>query len=236
MTLKKPTSAQFLIEVTHAQQHWNFKEATRFFKTAPGSYGEHDMFIGVSVPQLRRIAQKYTCSLSDIALLLKNPFNEIRFLGLLLLIALKNESGMSQEIFDFYNRNRAGVNNWNLVDLSAAGIVGAWLWGQQDASFIETLSFSENLWDRRIAIVATHFFIKNGNIHLTFKVVENLLSDKEDLIHKACGWMLREAGKKDKDPLLAFLEQHADLMPATMWRYAIERLPEALLIKRNKGF
>lgn len=210
-------------------------EATRFFKTGPGDYGAHDRFIGTTVPMLRHIAQKAgDCELSAIVPLLRSEFNEIRFLGLLLLI--KKFKNQPQEVFDCYIAERAHINNWNLVDLSAHHIVGAFL-HNKPRDILFKLAQSCSLWDRRIAIVSSWFFIKKGDVRTTFELSLHLLSDKKDLMHKATGWMLREAGKIDKHTLSDFLFAHQYSMPRTMWRYATEKfsIEEKLALNHAAG-
>ena len=200
-------------------------ESRRYFKTTPGSYGEHDEFIGVKVPDLRRLARVFATS--DLALLkqlLQSHINEYRLLALLILTKKYSESDYEQKqcIYQFYLDNIARVNNWNLVDASAHLIIGAHLW-DGDRSVLKTLAKSEVLWERRIAIVSTLYFIRKKDIQSTFMIAELLIKDTEDLIHKAVGWMLREAGKQDIQVLLDWLRKHARSMPKTMLRSAMER-------------
>lgn len=199
-----------------------------FFKTKEGQYGEHDKFIGVTVPNLRKIAKTYyNLSKDDLGELIKSRFNEERLLALVILInqyqkAFDNDKKV---FYEFYIDNIKYVNNWNLVDASAHYIIGAYLW-DKDKEYLFKLAKSENLWERRIAMVATWYFIRKNELNLTFKIAQLLLNDKHDLIHKAVGWMLREAGKKDEKQLIDFLNQHISQMPRTTLRYAIERFPK----------
>lgn len=202
--------------------------SARFFKTAKGQYGEGDVFIGVTVPEQRQIAKRFIgVGLSDIKKLLDSKIHEHRLTGLFILVYQfqKAKEVDRKNIYNFYLKNKNQVNNWDLVDSSASYIVGEFLM-DQDRLKLYTLARSKNMWDRRIAIVATHAFIKKGDLVDTFKISEILLQDKEDLLHKAAGWMLREAGKKDQKKLEVFLKKHTRAMPRTMLRYAIERLPE----------
>lgn len=198
-----------------------------FFKTGPGEYSEHDQFLGVSVPDLRIVAKAgASLSLEEIQQLLESPFNEERALALMILTNRyqKGESQIKEEAYHFYMQNLAYVNNWNLVDGSAPGILGAHLYnGKKDV--LETLARSNILWERRIAILATHYFIKQDDFAWTLKLAKILLDDPHDLIHKAVGWMLREVGKREEKSLRQFLDLYAAKMPRTMLRYAIERFP-----------
>jgi 3-methyladenine DNA glycosylase AlkD len=203
----------------------------RFFKTGPGQYGEGDIFIGVMVPQSRQIAKKFSqLPLGEVRTLLYSRIHEERLVALLIL-ARRYGSASScmekEEIVKFYLNHIKQVNNWDLVDLSAPNILGAHLVDSRDRRrLLYRLARSENLWERRIAIVATHHFIRNGDFSDTLKIAEMLLQDRHDLMHKAAGWMLREVGKRDAAAEEAFLEKHCNVMPRTMLRYAIERLPE----------
>ncbi len=197
----------------------------RFFKTGKGEYGEGDIFLGVIVPKIRLIAKKHErLSLSDIKTLLESKIHEERLASLFILVA-KYKKGNEKEkkrYFDFYIKNTKKVNNWDLVDSSAAQIVGAYLRDKEKLILLK-LAKSENVWERRIAIVATYEFIRNNHFSDTFRIAEVLLSDKHDLIHKAVGWMLREVGKKDEKLLEAFLHKNKKNMPRTSLRYALER-------------
>lgn len=203
-------------------------KATRFFKTDPGSYAAHDQFLGVTVPSLRMIAKQYkNLSLHDLQILIESPLNEERLLALFILVTQYQEGDVSTKTacYDFYMHNLKQVNNWNLVDSSAHLILGAHF-VDRDKTILTMLANSESLWERRIAIIATLHFIRQSNLSWTFKIARILLHDSHDLMHKAVGWMLREAGKKDKTQLIAFLNEHASIMPRTMLRYAIERFDQ----------
>lgn len=209
--------------------HKLLKEAPRsndpslFFKTTPGHYAEHDRFLGIPVPSLRQIAKKHSAlPLTDIQTLLASPYNEERLLALFILAHQYKKS--PEPTYQFYLKNLAHVNNWNLVDSSAHLIIGAHLY-TKDKSLLLTLANSKNLWEKRIAIIATLYFIKKDQLDWTFKIAEILLHDTHDLIHKAVGWMLREAGKRNEDELTLFLDIHHAQMPRTMLRYSIEKYP-----------
>lgn len=201
----------------------------RFFKTGKGEYGEGDIFIGVSVPQQRKVALQFLdSSFADLQKLLGSEIHEHRFTALEILTAQyerTTDQKMHKEIYDFYISNTKYINNWDLVDTSAGYIVGAYLLTHSHQPLYK-LARSTNLWERRIAIVATSYFINNNQLDDTFQLAEILMADTHDLIHKAVGWMLREAGKRDQERLIRFIEQHYRDMPRTMLRYAIERIPE----------
>lgn len=201
---------------------------TVLYKTGPGQYAEHDKFIGVKVPVLRKIAKDFIdLDLDELQLLINSAFNEERLFALFILISKYQKAEIlgKEDYYQFYLKNIGQINNWNLVDSSAHHIIGAQLW-DKDKSLLMNLAASSQLWERRIAIVASWYFIRKNNLTWTFKLSEYLLNDPEDLMHKAVGWMLREAGKKDEQQLINFLSQHAQNMPRTMLRYAIERLSD----------
>lgn len=202
----------------------------RFFKTGKGEYGEGDRFLGVTVPKVRSVALKHwkAAGLRDIEALLRSGVHEHRFAALEMLV-MKYESADEEKkgrIFRFYLKHADRINNWDLVDASVEYIIGDRLF-ERDRCTLCTLSRSRSVWKRRMSIVATFAFIKKGDLDDTFLLSERLMADKHDLIHKAVGWMLREAGKRDERRLRVFLDAHAKSMPRTMLRYAIERLPES---------
>ena len=208
-------------------------EATRFFKTTPGSYAAHDAFMGVSVPILRKVSKSFsTLTLPEIKKLLQSKINEERLLALFILVlqyqhaGKHNEKIVQEQLFQFYLSQLHCVNNWNLVDASAHHIIGAYLYLKKDRNILLELAISPSLWERRIAIVATLYFIRQNDLKWTFKLAKILLNDTHDLIHKAVGWMLREAGKKNTEQLVLFLEKQAKKMPRVMLRYAVEKFPE----------
>lgn len=199
-----------------------------FFKTGPGQYGEGDIFIGARVPEVRSVAGEFSdLKQSEITKLLHSKVHEERLLALLILVEQFSDSSPDKQrsIYEYYLKNTQHINNWDLVDLSADKIVGAFL-VTRSRKPLYRLAKSSLLWDRRIAIVATFTFIKQGDISDTLGLSAQLLNDDHDLMHKACGWMLREAGKKDQKSLEQFLVKFGKQMPRTMLRYSIERLPE----------
>jgi 3-methyladenine DNA glycosylase AlkD len=200
----------------------------RFFKTGPGEYGEGDTFIGVKVPQVRSVARAFRLAPLNTAIeLLKSPIHEERLLALLLLVEQydKGDEEQRSTIFNVYIRQTKFINNWDLVDLSAPQIVGRHL-EARDRSVLVRLSKSKSLWERRIGIMATFWFIKKGDFADAIMISEILLKDSNDLIHKAVGWMLRETGKRNITAEEEFLKKYYKDMPRTMLRYAIERFPE----------
>lgn len=199
-----------------------------FFKTGEGEYGEGDIFLGVTVPKTRAIAKKFVeISFPELKPSLKSKFHEERLAALLVLVEKfkKGAEKDKKEVFDFYLANRKGVNNWDLVDLSADKIVGEYLL-ERDKRILFDFAVSSDLWEKRIAIVSTFAFIKRNRFTETLKISELLLNDEHDLIHKAVGWMLREVGKRDQKTEETFLKKHYKKMPRTMLRYAIERFSE----------
>jgi len=198
-----------------------------FFKTGKGQYGEGDRFLGIRVPVLRQTAKKYRgISVEDTCRLLKSEFHEERLLALILLVNIfsKADDEGRKAIYSLYLANTKFVNNWDLVDCSAEHIVGAYL-SQRDRRPIYELALSDELWERRIAIMSTFHFIKHNEFDDTLRIAEILLGDGEDLIHKAVGWMLRETGKRDIELEKKFLKKHYKQIPRTMLRYAIEKFP-----------
>jgi 3-methyladenine DNA glycosylase AlkD len=202
----------------------------RFFKTGPGEYAEGDVFLGIRVPAVRKVAREYEgLPLDDAAELLRTGAHEERLLALLILVRAyqRGDAARRRAIHDLYLAHTRHVDNWDLVDLSAEHVVGAHLW-DRDRTLLDRLARSEVLWERRIAILATFHFIKRGHFADTLRIARILLRDPHDLIHKAVGWMLREVGKRDQATEEAFLRAHCRRMPRTMLRYAIERFPEPL--------
>ena len=201
----------------------------RYFKTGPGEYAEGDKFLGIVVPLQKNIAKKYhELDLNEIQKLLSSNIHEYRFTALKILV-LKYEKASQKdkkEIIKFYLKNKKYINNWDLVDTSAPYILSNWLL-DKDRSVLYKLAVSKNVWDRRIAIISTAFFIKNGDFVDTFKLAKMFLSDRHDLIHKATGWMLREVGKKSESALEKFLNENCSAMPRTMLRYSIEKMPKS---------
>jgi len=209
----------------------------RFFKTGPGEYGEGDVFIGVKVPDLRKVAKDFQdIATEDVIVLLESAIHEERLLALLILVRkyVKGNETAKKRIYRLYLKKTKFINNWDLVDVTAHHIVGDYLMDKNKAPLYR-LAKSEDLWERRIAILATFYFIKHGKYEETLKIAKILLTDKEDLIHKAVGWMLREIGKRDMILEEMFLQKHYKEMPRTMLRYAIEKFPEPKRQKYLKG-
>jgi len=199
----------------------------RFFKTGKGEYGEGDIFLGIKVPEQRKIAKKYSdLTLKYIQELLSSKIHEHRLVALFILVDKYKQAKNKKELVDFYLKNTKYINNWDLVDLSAPNIVGDYLL-DKDKSILYKLAKSDNLWEKRIAVLATFAFIKDNQFEDAFKISEILLKDNHDLIHKAVGWMLREIGKRNLEAEERFLNNHYKKMPRTMLRYAIERFPES---------
>ena len=203
---------------------------SRFFKTGPGQYGEGDRFLGVMVPYSRAIAKaNKAMPLEEVQLLLESPWHEARLCALLILVYRFKERKITEEereqIYSFYIKNARRCNNWDLVDLSCRDIVGEYL-VDKERSILYRLADSENLWEQRIAVVATWAFIRRSDFNDTLALAERLMAHKHDLMHKAVGWMLREVGKKDRETLTNFLEKNATQLPRTTLRYAIEHYPE----------
>ena len=199
----------------------------RFFKTGKGEYGEGDQFLGVTVPDQRKIAKKYWKDMEGrgLEVLITSPFHEVRLTTLFMLVRKYEKSKTpieKKQWVDFYLKNKQYVNNWDLVDSSAHLILGAWLF-DKDRSLLYNLAESGKLWDQRIAIISTYYFIRKRDFEDTLKIAEILLNHPHDLIHKAVGWMLREVGNRDYDTEFDFLEKHYKNMPRTMLRYAIEK-------------
>jgi 3-methyladenine DNA glycosylase AlkD len=200
----------------------------KFFKTAPGDYGEGDRFLGITVPTLRKIARtNRTLTGADTLKLLQSPWHEGRLVALLILVDA-HERATSKEktaLHKAYLANTAFVNNWDLVDSSAEELVGSHI-ATNGVRMLERLAKSKSLWERRIAIIATFHTIKQKEFEPTIQIAERLLGDEHDLIHKAVGWMLREVGKRDEATMRRFLDRHATAMPRVALRYAIERLDD----------
>ncbi|MCU1231900.1 MAG: alkylation repair enzyme [Acidobacteria bacterium] len=199
----------------------------RFFKTGAGQYGEGDQFLGVSVPNLRTVVREFrSLAVEELLPLLHSSWHEERLLAIVILTE-HYKRGDRDAIYALYLANTKFINNWDLVDASAPQIVGAHLFERSRAP-LRKLAKSKSLWERRIAIIATQHFIRQGDFDETLALAALLLRDREDLIHKAVGWMLREVGNRNRARLLSFLDAHATSMPRTMLRYAIEKFPEDL--------
>lgn len=216
-------------------RHVNFEKAEylpKFFKAIPGGYGEGDQFLGVKVPDQRKIAKQFWKAISkkELVKLLHDPIHEVRLSAVFMLV-LKYERAKTphdkEKWVNVYLNNLEGINNWDLVDSSAHQILGSWLWDKPRGLLVEFAN-SNDLWKQRIAMVATYHFIKEDDFDTTLQVAEILLHHHHDLIHKAVGWMLREAGNRNREVEEAFLKQHYQTMPRTALRYAIEKFPEDL--------
>lgn len=222
----------YLPNLTHDLYPLSSPEKARtyawFFKTGKGQYGYGDRFIGCTVPEMRKVAKKYvSMSFADLKKLLKNKIHEYRFMALEILVMKYEKADVKEKkkIVRFYLKNKKMINNWDLVDTSAPYILGDWLVAnEKESSLLYKLAGSESLWDRRIAIASTYTFIRTGRFDHTLKIALILLNDKQDLIHKAVGWMLREVGNKSEQILIDFLDESWQKMPRTMLRYAVERL------------
>ncbi|RYU97561.1 DNA alkylation repair protein [Emticicia agri] len=216
------------------------KASAWFFKTGKGQYGEGDVFIGISAPDLRAICKKYnSLPLEDLQVLLNDPIHEYRMAALMILVSqIKKAKGDTQKrIYDFYLKNTQQINNWDLVDASARDIVGYYLY-DKDREILYDMARTNHLWTQRIAIIATWYFINKNQYEETFRIAEILLSHKHDLIHKAVGWMLREIWKKEKASGIEviqveqFLKKNIGKIPRTALRYSIEKMTE----ERRKYF
>ncbi len=223
----KPVTAKTILDTLKKngrQDLANFQQG--FFKTHRAGYGEGDLFFGWSVPPIRALSKQYkNLELPEIIVLLESPYHEARLLALFIMVLqyAKSSSKHQNALFRTYIRYKAYVNNWDLVDASAPYISGPHLFNK-DRALLFRLAKSKHLWDRRIAIISTLYFIRKNDFSDTVKISKLLLADKHDLIHKASGWMLREAGKRNLAVLLSFLDLHHRKMPRTMLRYAIEKL------------
>jgi 3-methyladenine DNA glycosylase AlkD len=214
-------------EIKYKYKTERAEHSKRFFKTGKGEYGEGDVFYGLSVPEIRTLSKKYIdLNLIDLGNLINSKVHEERLCALIILtLRFKKNLAERQEIFELYVKNYNNINNWDLVDLSAPNIVGNYLI-DKDRKILYEFAKSDNLWKKRIAIIATFAFIRNEDFQDTIKISEILLDDKHDLIHKAVGWMLREVGKRNVKILENFLKKYYKTMPRTMLRYSIEKFEE----------
>ncbi len=204
------------------------EHSQRFFKTGKGEYGEGDKFLGIRVPEQRKIARRYIKTpLDEVEKLLHSSFHEERLTALLILVYQypKSPPEDQRKIYEFYMENLDWINNWDLIDITAQHIVGSWLL-DKPRDILYELAKSGRLWDRRIAVMGTFQFIKNGDFNDTIEICDILMNDSHDLIHKATGWMLREIGKRNEKLLIDYLKLRYRTMPRTMLRYAIEKFPE----------
>lgn len=204
------------------------EHALRYFKCGPGEYGEGDRFLGIKVPEVRKLAKRFAAlPLPEVEALFHSEYHEARLLALFILVKRfeKGDDVLRKTIYKLYLANTAYINNWDLVDSSAPQIVGGYLYGRERTVLFD-LAGSDSLWERRIAMMATFFFIRQGEFADALAIAERLLHDTHDLIHKAVGWMLREIGNIDREVEERFLKEHYKTMPRTMLRYAIEKFPE----------
>ena len=209
-----------------------------FFKTNKGEYGYGDIFLGVRMPDIRKVAKKFSpkITLKELTELIQSPIHEVRLCALIILVN-QYKKGNFSKIFEYYIRQINFINNWDLVDSSAPYIVGDYLYNNPDErSILFEFVHSENLWVRRISIVSTFTLIKNNQFNETLQIAKILLNDKHDLIHKAVGWMLREVYKRDQDLIRTFLKQNYSQLPRTTLRYAIERMDEVERLLFLKGY
>ena len=209
----------------------------RFFKTGKGEYGEGDIFYGIKVPVQKTIAKRFKdLAFEDLKVLISAKVHEERLVAAFILVDQYKRSDEKKKkiVFDFYLKNRKGINNWDLVDLSAPKIVGAYLI-DKEKDLLYKFAVSKDLWEKRIAIISTQTFIREHFFEDTLNISEILLQDKHDLIHKAVGWMLREVGNRDLETEEEFLKKHYKTMPRTMLRYAIEKFPEQKRIAYLRG-
>lgn len=217
---------EILKEIKSFANEENAMHMQRFFKTGKGQYGEGDLFLGINVPTVRSVATKYYKDIfqEELQELLVNPYHEIRFLALMLMVFIYEKTDNKHEILKLYLKNVNYINNWDLVDLSAPKIVGHYSHENKDKKIIYKLADSSHLWSERISVVSQYYSIKRNEFSLILELSEKFLSHKHDLMHKSVGWMLREMGKVDIAPLYAFLDEHHKVMPRTMLRYSIEKL------------
>ncbi len=222
-----PTAADAMTTLRGCADPVRAASAMRYFKTGPGGYGEGDRFIGVTAPQLHKLSRDFrTLPLDQAEILLANPIHEARSLALLILVIRygRGDEAERQDIFDLYLRNLDRIDNWDLVDSSSAYIVGPHL-QHRDRGLLDELAASPIIWRRRVAVLATWHFIRAGELAPTLALCDRLIGDRHDLMHKACGWMLREAMKRDQALVEDWLVARTPGIPRTTLRYAIERLP-----------
>jgi 3-methyladenine DNA glycosylase AlkD len=225
-----PTAKALIAEIDAIGNADAARELQRFFKTGPGEYGEGDVFVGVKVPPLRALAERHRdLPLAEIDKLLQSKIHEHRSEALIILTerAKRAERAEAKLLYDFYLARTDRINNWDLVDISCRDVVGGYVLATGDIAPLRRLARSDLLWDRRIAMVSTWQFIRAGQLEPTFEIATMLIDDEHDLMHKAVGWMLREAGKKDEAALEQYLAQYAPQLPRTALRYSIERMTPA---------
>ena len=235
---------RLLQEITARADESQVEGLSRFFKTGPGQYGEGDKFLGIKVPVTREVVKACwrETSLQDLEECIASEYHEVRLAALLALVEIfahakrfrvkpgmtEGKPGMTQqECVDFYLAHTERINNWDLVDLSCYPLLGVWLLDKDRQLLYDLAKDGKTIWEQRIGIVSTMTFIRHGQLQDTFEIADILLHHPHDLIHKAVGWLLREAGKRDKEALVAYLKPRCQTMPRTMLRYAIEKFPEA---------
>ncbi len=228
MSTKRLTAAAFIEKLLSYQSDEELKKIQRYFKSDTGQYGEGDQFMGVKIGLVFQTTKEFIeMPIAEIEKMLENPIHEIRTGAVSIMDKASRDKKITaerlKELFDLYIRRHDRINNWDLVDLGCLYMTGSYLFNKPRTILYE-LAKSDSIWERRTAILATCFFIKKGDLDDTFAIAEMLLSDKEDLVHKGVGWMLRFAGDKDKPRLFTFLDAFAGIMPRTMLRYAIEKL------------
>lgn len=222
-------SEQILRELLARKNGTQAAQLSRFFKTGKGQYGEGDQFLGLRVPQTRALVKRFwrETEWEDLEVLFASPWHEARLAAALILVEkFENATDVSarRETFEFYTAHLSRCNNWDLIDLSVYKILGAYLYETKDGRLFDELARTGDLWLQRAAVVGTMYWVKRGEFGPTLRLAEFFLTHKHDLMHKACGWLLREAGKKDETVLCAFLDKFADVMPRTMLRYSVEKL------------
>ena len=221
---------KLLQEITARADASQVEGLSRFFKTGPGQYGEGDKFLGIKVPVTREVVKACwrETSLQDLEACIASEYHEVRLAALLALVELfRHNKSKQKEYVDFYLAHTDRINNWDLVDLSCYPLLGVWLLDKDRQLLYDLARDGKTIWEQRIGIVSTMTFIRHGQLQDTFDIADILLHHPHDLIHKAVGWLLREAGKRDKEALVAYLEPRYRTMPRTMLRYAIEKFPEA---------
>ena len=219
-----------LQEITARADASQVEGLSRFFKTGPGQYGEGDKFLGIKVPVTREVVKACwrETGLQDLEECIASEFHEVRLAALLALVELfRHNKSKQKEYVDFYLAHTDRINNWDLVDLSCYPLLGVWLLDKDRQLLYDLARDGKTIWEQRIGIVSTMTFIRHGQLQDTFDIADILLHHPHDLIHKAVGWLLREAGKRDKEALVQYLDPRYQTMPRTMLRYAIEKFPEA---------
>jgi 3-methyladenine DNA glycosylase AlkD len=203
---------------------------SKYYKTGVGEYAENDKFLGIRVPVLHRLERKYqSLTISELEMALTSEFHEIRMLVLFILVNKYKKAlsdSFKEEVYNLFIRNTEHINNWDLIDFNTYKVIGDFVYEKGLESVLISFAESESMWERRIAIVSTLFYIKKNSFELTLEISKILLNDKQDLIHKAVGWMLREVGKRDLKIMKSFLEENIRSLPRTSLRYAIEKLPK----------